>query len=91
MSAPVAEHQVHLHIQEIDYDQWHAGDIESDIWLNSANFTLPLDFSLFSALRNTLLAELHSARLAGRRRAVALAAMNTANWCQQHDQQAVCR
>lgn len=50
MSALLAEHQVHLHIQEIDYDQWHAGEIESDIWLNSANFTLPLDFSLFAHL-----------------------------------------
>jgi SgrR family transcriptional regulator len=26
------------------------GEIVSDIWLNSANFTLPLDFSLFSHL-----------------------------------------
>ncbi len=42
-SALLAEHQVHLHIQEIDYDQWHAGDI-SDIWLNSANFTLTAGF-----------------------------------------------
>ncbi|MDY8220270.1 transcriptional regulator SgrR, partial [Escherichia coli] len=35
---------------EISYDQWHEGEIESDIWLNSANFTLPLDFSLFAHL-----------------------------------------
>src|SRR5690606_978892 len=46
MSQLLAEQQVKLEIQEIDYDQWHAGEIESDIWLNSANFTLPLDFSL---------------------------------------------
>ena len=26
------------------------GELTSDIWLNSANFTLPLDFSLFSHL-----------------------------------------
>ena len=36
-----------LVIQEVDYDEWHRGDVVSDIWLNSANFTLPLDFSLF--------------------------------------------
>ncbi|HKS33976.1 MAG TPA: HTH-type transcriptional regulator SgrR [Enterobacteriaceae bacterium] len=46
----LAEHQVRLEINEVDYDEWHSGDIVSDIWLNSANFTLPLDFSLFSHL-----------------------------------------
>lgn len=50
MKTLLAEHQVQLNIQEIDYDQWHAGEIVSDIWLNSANFTLPLDFSLFAHL-----------------------------------------
>ena len=50
MKTLLAAHQVQLNIQEIDYDQWHAGEIVSDIWLNSANFTLPLDFSLFAHL-----------------------------------------
>ncbi len=50
MKTLLAAHQVQLTIQEIDYDQWHAGEIVSDIWLNSANFTLPLDFSLFAHL-----------------------------------------
>ncbi|POU01072.1 transcriptional regulator SgrR [Escherichia sp. ESNIH1] len=50
MSALLAAHQVTLHIQEVDYDEWHSGDAVSDIWLNSANFTLPLDFSLFTHL-----------------------------------------
>ena len=50
MKTLLAQHQVQLNIQEIDYDQWHAGEIVSDIWLNSANFTLPLDFSLFAHL-----------------------------------------
>ena len=50
MKTLLAEHQVQLNIQEIDYDQWHAGEIVSDIWLNSGNFTLPLDFSLFAHL-----------------------------------------
>ncbi|KAF0657278.1 hypothetical protein L245_04145, partial [Salmonella enterica subsp. enterica serovar Worthington str. BCH-4719] len=44
MSALLAEYADAPDVQEIDYDQWHAGEIESDIWLNSANFTLPLDF-----------------------------------------------
>ncbi len=46
MQQILASHQVTLKIKEIDYDQWHTGEIESDIWLNSANFTLPLDFSV---------------------------------------------
>ncbi|MEE6802343.1 HTH-type transcriptional regulator SgrR, partial [Escherichia coli O8:H10] len=50
MSALLAAHQVTLHIQEVDYEEWHSGDTVSDIWLNSANFTLPLDFSLFTHL-----------------------------------------
>jgi len=50
MSALLAAHQVTLTIQEVDYDEWHSGDAVSDIWLNSANFTLPLDFSLFTHL-----------------------------------------
>lgn len=44
MQQILASHQVTLEIKEISYDQWHEGEIESDIWLNSANFTLPLDF-----------------------------------------------
>ena len=50
MAALLAEHQVKLNIQEVDYDEWHRGEGVSDIWLNSANFTLPLDFSLFAYL-----------------------------------------
>lgn len=44
MQQILASHRVTLEIKEISYDQWHEGEIESDIWLNSANFTLPLDF-----------------------------------------------
>ncbi|MDI8949492.1 transcriptional regulator SgrR, partial [Salmonella enterica subsp. enterica serovar Anatum] len=84
MSALLAEHQVHLHIQEIDYDQWHAGEIESDIWLNSANFTLPLDFSLFAHLCEVPLLQNCIPRDwqddAAQWRA---GEMNLANWCQQ--------
>ncbi|MWL75037.1 transcriptional regulator SgrR, partial [Escherichia coli] len=50
MSAMLAAEGVKLEIVEVDYDAWHRGDIVSDIWLNSVNFTLPLDFSLFSQL-----------------------------------------
>ena len=50
MEALLAAHQVKLVIQEVDYDEWHRGEVVSDIWLNSANFTLPLDFSLFAYL-----------------------------------------
>jgi len=50
MSTLLAEHGVKLIVQEVDYDEWHRGEAESDIWLNSANFTLPLDFSVFANL-----------------------------------------
>ncbi|EMJ5422509.1 TPA: HTH-type transcriptional regulator SgrR [Klebsiella aerogenes] len=50
MRALLAEHQVRLNIQELEYDDWHRGEKVSDIWLNSVNFTLPIDFSLFAYL-----------------------------------------
>lgn len=46
----LAEQGVTLNIQVVDYDEWHQGDAVSDVWLNSANFTLPLEFSLFAHL-----------------------------------------
>lgn len=72
MQQILASHQVTLEIKEISYDQWHEGEIESDIWLNSANFTLPLDFSLFAHLCDGAAAPtLYSDRLASRRRPLA--------------------
>jgi len=50
MKALLAEHQVKLDIKELEYEEWHRGEVVSDVWLNSANFTLPLDFSLFAYL-----------------------------------------
>lgn len=46
----LAEHGVSLVTRQVDYATWHRGDAESDIWLGSANFTLPLEFSLFALL-----------------------------------------
>ncbi len=46
----LAEQGVTLNIQVVDYDEWHSGEAVSDVWLNSANFTLPLEFSLFAHL-----------------------------------------
>lgn len=46
----LAAHQVKLEIQELEYDAWHRGEVVSDIWLNSVNFTLPIEFSLFAYL-----------------------------------------
>jgi len=46
----LAAHGVKLITQQVDYDSWYRGDAESDIWLGSANFTLPLEFSLFALL-----------------------------------------
>ncbi|QUG77153.1 HTH-type transcriptional regulator SgrR [Erwinia sp. E602] len=46
----LASHGVDLITQEIGYEAWHNGEAESDLWLGSANFTLPLEFSVFSLL-----------------------------------------
>lgn len=46
----LAAHGVKLVTQQVDYETWHRGEAESDIWLGSANFTLPLEFSLFALL-----------------------------------------
>ena len=46
----LAEQGVKLEIRELDYNQWYQGETVSDIWLNSVNFTLPLNFSLFALL-----------------------------------------
>ncbi|WP_313113659.1 HTH-type transcriptional regulator SgrR [Pseudescherichia sp.] len=84
MNALLAAHQVTLHIQEVDYDEWHSGDAVSDIWLNSANFTLPLDFSLFTHLYEVPLLQKCIPRDwqadATQWRA---GEMNLAAWCQQ--------
>ncbi|MFI8415160.1 HTH-type transcriptional regulator SgrR [Serratia sp. NPDC078593] len=46
----LAAHGIKLNVQIIDYQQWHQGDAHSDLWLGSANFYLPLEFSLFATL-----------------------------------------
>ncbi|WP_067709054.1 MULTISPECIES: HTH-type transcriptional regulator SgrR [unclassified Erwinia] len=46
----LAAQGVELLTRQVDYDTWHRGDAESDIWLGSANFTLPLAFSVFALL-----------------------------------------
>lgn len=50
MAPLLAAHGVKLVVRQVDYDSWHRGDAESDIWLGSVNFTLPLEFSLFTLL-----------------------------------------
>ncbi|VTP60366.1 HTH-type transcriptional regulator sgrR [Serratia rubidaea] len=46
----LAQHGVALTVNVVDYDVWHRGEAQSDLWLGSANFTLPLEFSLFATL-----------------------------------------
>ena len=41
---------VELKINIIDYDDWFNGNGESDIWLATANFFKPLEFSIFATL-----------------------------------------
>jgi SgrR family transcriptional regulator len=44
----LAQQNIQLTIQEISYEQWYRGEATSDLWLGSANFTLPIEFSLFA-------------------------------------------
>ena len=84
MSALLAAEGVTLEIQEVEYDEWHRGDIVSDIWLNSVNFTLPLDFSLFSHLYEVPLLQNCIPRDWQQDAAEWRAGeMNLAVWCQQ--------
>ncbi|MFZ4833531.1 HTH-type transcriptional regulator SgrR [Rouxiella sp. Mn2063] len=46
----LAAEGITLHKQVINYDQWHKGEAKSDLWLGSVNFTLPIEFSLFTTL-----------------------------------------
>ncbi|CZX00359.1 transcriptional regulator SgrR [Enterobacter hormaechei] len=84
MSKLLAAEGVTLAIQEVDYDEWHRGDVISDIWLNSANFTLPLDFSLFSHLYEVPLIQ-HCINRDWQRDAARWRAgeMDLAAWCQE--------
>lgn len=84
ISKLLAEHQVSLEINEVDYDEWHRGEVVSDIWLNSANFTLPLDFSLFSHLYEVPLIQ-NCIPIDWQRDAASWRAgeLNLAAWCQQ--------
>ncbi len=45
----LAAHQVKLEIRGWSTMR-HRGEVVSDIWLNSVNFTLPIEFSLFAYL-----------------------------------------
>ena len=46
----LAQQGVTLETREVSYECWHQGEADSDIWLGSVNFTLPLAFSLFAQL-----------------------------------------
>ena len=50
MATLLAEQGVELIEQNITYDEWYQGDKQSDLWLNSVNYTLPLNYSLFARL-----------------------------------------
>jgi SgrR family transcriptional regulator len=46
----LADYGVELTMQEISYSRWYEGDAKSDLWLGSANFYMPLEFSIFSMM-----------------------------------------
>ncbi|WP_027710880.1 HTH-type transcriptional regulator SgrR [Dickeya chrysanthemi] len=50
MGRLLASHGVTLTLRSLEFDAWRQGDDASDLWLGSANFYLPLEFSLFAML-----------------------------------------
>ena len=46
----LAQQGVELVTRVVSYEAWFAGAGESDIWLGSVNFTLPLEYALFAQL-----------------------------------------
>ncbi|EJL93953.1 transcriptional regulator SgrR [Pantoea sp. RIT-PI-b] len=46
----LAQQGVELITREVSYEEWFEGEGESDIWLGSVNFTLPLEYALFAQL-----------------------------------------
>lgn len=84
MQQLLAEHRVKLEIREVDYADWHQGETSSDMWLNSANFTLPLEFSLFAQLFEVPLIQ-HCIPTDWQQAAARWQAgdMPLADWCQQ--------
>ncbi|MEI7347442.1 HTH-type transcriptional regulator SgrR [Dickeya chrysanthemi] len=50
MGRLLASHGVTLTLRSLEFDAWRQGDEASDLWLGSANFYLPLEFSLFAML-----------------------------------------
>ncbi|KAA9002617.1 HTH-type transcriptional regulator SgrR [Affinibrenneria salicis] len=50
MATLLARHHVELQVKQVSYEQWHQGEAVSDMWLATANFYLPLEFSLFALL-----------------------------------------
>lgn len=50
MGRLLASHGVTLTLRSLEFDAWCQGDDASDLWLGSANFYLPLEFSLFAML-----------------------------------------
>ncbi|BDH47136.1 HTH-type transcriptional regulator SgrR [Salmonella enterica subsp. enterica serovar Choleraesuis] len=84
MQTILAEHGVELIIQEVSYEEWYQGERNSDVWLNSANFTQPLDFSLFAHCFETPL--IHRALKLDWQHDVTLwreKRLDLAAWCQQ--------
>ncbi|HEM8291783.1 MULTISPECIES: HTH-type transcriptional regulator SgrR [Providencia] len=50
MKRVLHEQGVELKINIVDYDDWFNGNSQSDIWLATANFFKPLEFSIFATL-----------------------------------------
>ena len=46
----LAQQGVELITRVVSYEAWFEGEGESDIWLGSVNFTLPLEYALFAQL-----------------------------------------
>ncbi|WP_413722134.1 HTH-type transcriptional regulator SgrR [Sodalis sp. RH24] len=83
LGAVLARQDIALVINTVDYAAWHNGEAESDLWLGSANFYLPLDYSLFASfyemplMHHCLPADLNDALEKWRGKGLSMA-----QWCQ---------
>ncbi|NDL61307.1 HTH-type transcriptional regulator SgrR [Acerihabitans arboris] len=79
----LARQDIALVVNTVDYATWHNGEAQSDMWLGSANFYLPLDYSLFATFYEMPL--MHHCLQAGLTDDLRLwrgKSLTTAQWCQ---------
>ncbi|SLM64634.1 SgrR, sugar-phosphate stress, transcriptional activator of SgrS small RNA [Dickeya aquatica] len=84
MQQLLAAHGVKLTLRTLEFDAWCQGEEAGDLWLGSANFYLPLEFSVFAMLCELPLLRhcLADGELDGLTRQWHQGELDLAQWCQ---------